>query len=497
VSWATNLDIGPDSISDVFVHDRRTGVTERVSLRRGAAFGVPIGGGSRSPAISADGCFVAFETDGFSSFFLEDANGAADVHVVELGRPRCGAPAPTAPDAPAPADDVSSPPARPAPAPVAPEPERAQPVAGRTQVAEPVRGTVLVRARGQRRFVELRRGEAIPDRSEIDATRGAVRLRAGPVVERANDPALVRRRFLLTVEDPTPSTRPGRMAWRTPSSTRCRRAGARCGASPSSASSTATSWPRTQPTRSRPTSLRRPARRAPRVDALLHDALECQSVRIEDLRAGMLAFEALGENPEGRARRWWRCVGSTGCGWSCSGGVRSTVFFQEGVRRRPPRRWFQAEVAGGRPAVRASFDRTTDRRRAGGSRQRGADRGAAFQKREVRLALVDHPLRGHAVACLADDGESGVAVERTDDPGAEQRVVVGDDHPQRWLVRVGARLGGIAVGKLPHRKRRCRGRRGATIICPAVSGDDAAVVRSHHPRPLAVRLEPATRRRSD
>jgi hypothetical protein len=66
--------------------------------------------------------------------------------------------------------DVDAPVSGPAPPPVP------QPVVGQTEVATLVSGTVLIRRRGTRRFVRLADPTAIPDRSEIDARRGTVRL---------------------------------------------------------------------------------------------------------------------------------------------------------------------------------------------------------------------------------------------------------------------------------------------------------------------------------
>ena len=50
------------------------------------------------------------------------------------------------------------------------------PLAGRFELVEPVRGVVLVRRRGSRRFVRLRRGQLLPDGSEIDTRRGSARV---------------------------------------------------------------------------------------------------------------------------------------------------------------------------------------------------------------------------------------------------------------------------------------------------------------------------------
>jgi hypothetical protein len=51
-----------------------------------------------------------------------------------------------------------------------------QPVVGRSELVEAVRGVVLVRRRGSRRFVRLRGGQLLPDRSEIDTRRGTARV---------------------------------------------------------------------------------------------------------------------------------------------------------------------------------------------------------------------------------------------------------------------------------------------------------------------------------
>jgi PKD repeat protein len=60
-SWATNLVAGDtNGDPDVFVHDRQTGETTRVSV---ASDGTQGDLGSESPAISADGRYVAFQSD--------------------------------------------------------------------------------------------------------------------------------------------------------------------------------------------------------------------------------------------------------------------------------------------------------------------------------------------------------------------------------------------------------------------------------------------------
>jgi hypothetical protein len=62
---------------DIFIHDRSTGVTTRVSVRSN---GAQANGGSSSPAISGDGRFVAFYSDA-SDLLNGDTNGFADIFV--------------------------------------------------------------------------------------------------------------------------------------------------------------------------------------------------------------------------------------------------------------------------------------------------------------------------------------------------------------------------------------------------------------------------------
>ena len=66
--------------SDVFVRDRRTGTTRRVSVSSGGAQG---NDNSFGPAISADGRFVAFGSSA-SNLVPGDTNGATDVFVRTL-----------------------------------------------------------------------------------------------------------------------------------------------------------------------------------------------------------------------------------------------------------------------------------------------------------------------------------------------------------------------------------------------------------------------------
>ncbi len=77
-SEASNLVAGDANGSfDVFVRDRRTGTTTRMSLSSAGAEG---NGGSFVPSISADGRFVAF-LSGASNLVAGDLNGSFDVFV--------------------------------------------------------------------------------------------------------------------------------------------------------------------------------------------------------------------------------------------------------------------------------------------------------------------------------------------------------------------------------------------------------------------------------
>ena len=74
-SRASNLVAGDtNGVSDIFVHDRETGVTERVSVDSSGNQG---NGRSTMPAISANGRFVAFESAA-SNLVLGDTNGAVE-----------------------------------------------------------------------------------------------------------------------------------------------------------------------------------------------------------------------------------------------------------------------------------------------------------------------------------------------------------------------------------------------------------------------------------
>lgn len=77
-SNASNLVSGDTNArGDVFVHDRQSGTTERVSV---ASSGAQAGGASSAPAISADGRYVAFESVA-ANLVPGDTNGAVDVFI--------------------------------------------------------------------------------------------------------------------------------------------------------------------------------------------------------------------------------------------------------------------------------------------------------------------------------------------------------------------------------------------------------------------------------
>jgi Tol biopolymer transport system component len=78
-SLASNLVAGDTNVScDIFVRDRQSGTTERVSVASGGAQGT--GGLSIRPSISADGRFVAFASDA-TNLVPGDTNGKSDVFV--------------------------------------------------------------------------------------------------------------------------------------------------------------------------------------------------------------------------------------------------------------------------------------------------------------------------------------------------------------------------------------------------------------------------------
>jgi hypothetical protein len=81
LSYASNLVSGDtNGAVDVFVRDRQTGTTERVSVASNGAQG---NGDGDYPQISADGRYVAFRSDA-SNLVPGDTNGVADIFVHDL-----------------------------------------------------------------------------------------------------------------------------------------------------------------------------------------------------------------------------------------------------------------------------------------------------------------------------------------------------------------------------------------------------------------------------
>lgn len=77
-SSAPNLVAGDtNGQSDIFVHDRQTGQTTRVSV---SSAGVQANGASARPVISADGRYVAFESSA-TNLVADDTNGQTDIFV--------------------------------------------------------------------------------------------------------------------------------------------------------------------------------------------------------------------------------------------------------------------------------------------------------------------------------------------------------------------------------------------------------------------------------
>lgn len=77
-SDATNLMSGDtNGVRDLFVHDRQTGVTTRVSVATG---GAQVNGASVDAELSADGRFVTFQSDA-TNLVAGDSNGVGDVFV--------------------------------------------------------------------------------------------------------------------------------------------------------------------------------------------------------------------------------------------------------------------------------------------------------------------------------------------------------------------------------------------------------------------------------
>jgi Tol biopolymer transport system component len=79
VSEAPNLVDDTNSVADVFVRDRQTGKTQRVSV---STAGAEANGASNGPAISADGRYIAF-TSAASNLVAGDTNHSSDVFVYD------------------------------------------------------------------------------------------------------------------------------------------------------------------------------------------------------------------------------------------------------------------------------------------------------------------------------------------------------------------------------------------------------------------------------
>ncbi len=80
-SWATNLVIGDTTwFRDVFVHDRTTGATTRVSVDSAGNEADFFSGVETAPTISADGRYVAFDSWA-TNLVAADTNGASDIFV--------------------------------------------------------------------------------------------------------------------------------------------------------------------------------------------------------------------------------------------------------------------------------------------------------------------------------------------------------------------------------------------------------------------------------
>jgi hypothetical protein len=77
-SYASNLVVGDtNGVEDIFVHDRQTGETSRISL---ASDGTQANSNSYLGSISADGRYVAFESRA-SNLVADDTNGFVDIFV--------------------------------------------------------------------------------------------------------------------------------------------------------------------------------------------------------------------------------------------------------------------------------------------------------------------------------------------------------------------------------------------------------------------------------
>ncbi len=76
-SWASNLVPNDTCCYDIFVRDRKTDTTRRVSVN---SSGKPANGGSRSPSFSSDGRFVAFSSEA-TNLARNDSIDTTDVFV--------------------------------------------------------------------------------------------------------------------------------------------------------------------------------------------------------------------------------------------------------------------------------------------------------------------------------------------------------------------------------------------------------------------------------
>lgn len=80
-SWASNLVLGDTNGGfDVFVHDRLTGATERVSVDNNGNEGQSPGSSSSTVSLSADGRYVAFSSE-YPNLVASDSNAMPDIFV--------------------------------------------------------------------------------------------------------------------------------------------------------------------------------------------------------------------------------------------------------------------------------------------------------------------------------------------------------------------------------------------------------------------------------